>query len=88
MDLDSAMVVEVGCWLGDGDGEGKEDACHDNAADNDDDVEGREDACDGDEGAICTTSSSQAGDGWNIMLEPTIKQNAFQMGAIAKEPGL
>ena len=57
------MVVEVVCCLGDGDGEGREDACHDNAADNDDDVEGREDACDGDEGAICTTSSSQAGDG-------------------------
>ena len=35
----------------------------DNDADDDDDVEGREDACDGDEGAICTTSSSQAGDG-------------------------
>ena len=55
------MVVEVVCCLGDGDGEGREDACHDD--DDDDDVEGREDACDGDEGAICTTSSSQAGDG-------------------------
>ena len=73
----------MGCWLGDVYGEGKED----NGGDNDDDGEGKEDACDGDEGAICT-GSSQAGDGWNIMLDPTIKQNAFQMGSIAKEPGL
>ena len=60
----------------------------DNDNDNDDDDDGgQEDACDGDEGAICT-SSSLAGDGWNIMLDPTINQNAFQMGPIAKDPRL
>ena len=63
----------------------KEDACVDGDYDDgngDDGVdgEGKENAC---EGAICT-SSSEAGDGWIIMLDPpTIKQNAFQMGAIA-----
>ena len=75
---------------GDDDGAGKGDANGDECDDDDDNdggQRGQEDACDGDEGAICT-SSSEAGDGWNIMLDPTINQNAFQMGAIAKDPGL
>ena len=61
---------------------------NDNDDDNDDDDDddgGQEDACAGNEGAICTRSSL-AGDGWNIMLDPTINQNAFQMGPIAKDP--